>query len=208
VEVAVVKLQRWFLPETPDVLQMLLSQLEVTIEGVDGLAAWAGGDDSKADEIRSLEHRGDELKRQLETALTTAFTTRLEPEDVYALSRGIDWILDLSKDLVRESEVMACPPDDALAEMCGLLAESVRLLAQAVGALDEESDDATEKANAALRAERRIEKVYRDAMAALVAVDDLRELMSRRELYRRVARIGEHVVDVAERVWYTVVKEG
>ena len=45
-------------------------------------------------------------------------------------------------------------------------------------------------------------------MAALVAVDDVRELMSRRELYRRVARIGEQVVDVAERVWYTVVKEG
>jgi hypothetical protein len=31
--------------------------------------------------------------------------------------------------------------------------------------------------------------------------------MSRRELYRRVPRIGEVVVDVAERVWYTVVKE-
>ena len=71
-----------------------------------------------------------------------------------------------------------------------------------------DAGDATEKANAALHAQRQIEKVYRDAMAALVAVDDLRELMSRRELYRRVARIGEHVVDVAERVWYTVVKEG
>jgi hypothetical protein len=31
---------------------------------------------------------------------------------------------------------------------------------------------------------------------------------ARRELYRRAARIGEVVVDVAERVWYTMVKEG
>lgn len=202
------RLQRWFLPETPDVIGMLRSQLEVTIEGVDALAAWAQGDSAKADEIRSLEHHGDELKRELEVALTTAFTTPLEPEDVYALSRGIDWILNLSKDLVRESEVMACPPDAALAEMCTRLAESVHLLAEAVSALHGDDGDATEKANAALRAERQIEKAYREAMATLVVVDDLRELMSRRELYRRVARIGEHVVDVAERVWYTVVKEG
>ena len=103
---------------------------------------------------------------------------------------------------------MACPPDEALAEMCAALAESVHLLAAAVGGLGAKTGDATEKANAALRAERRIEKIYRDAMAALVAVDDVQEVMSRRELYRRVARIGEQVVDVAERVWYTVVKEG
>jgi hypothetical protein len=50
--------------------------------------------------------------------------------------------------------------------------------------------------------------VYRDAMAALLESDDLREVTARRELYRRVARIGEVVVDVAERVWYVVVREG
>jgi len=203
-----VKVQRWFLPESPDVIGMLRRQLDVTTEGVDTLVEWARGDASKADAIRSLEHRGDEHKRELEAALTTAFTTPLEPEDLYTLSRGIDWILNLSKDLVRESEVMACPPDPPLAEMCAALAESVHLLSDAVQLLGTKSDDATEKANAALRAQRQIEKVYREAMASLVGIDDMREVMSRRELYRRVARIGEVVVDVAERVWYAVVKEG
>ena len=64
------------------------------------------------------------------------------------------------------------------------------------------------QANEALRAERRIEKVYREAMGALLEVDDLREVTARRELYRRLARIGEVVVEVAERVWYAVVREG
>ena len=201
------KLHRWFLPEQPDVLGMLERQLEVTTDGMDALVAWARGDLSRADLIRSLEHRGDEHKRELEAALTTAFTTPLEPEDLYTLSRGIDWLLNLSKDLVRESEVMATPPDDALAEMCERLAESVHLVSDAVHELGRGSGLATEKANAALKAQRQIEKVYRDAMASLVGVDDLREVMARRELYRRVARIGEVVVDVAERVWYAVVKE-
>lgn len=201
------KVQRWFLPDSPDLIGMLRLQLDVTTDGADALVAWARGDAAKADEIRSLEHRGDEHKRTLERALTTAFTTPLEPQDLYTLSRGIDWILNLSKDLVRESEVMACPPDASLAEMCEALAAAVHLLTEAVELLDSEPEAATEKANEALRAQRRIEKVYRDAMASLVGTEDLREVMSRRELYRRVARIGEVVVDVAERVWYTVVKE-
>ncbi len=202
------KVQRWFLPESPDVIGMLRRQLDVTTEGVDALVEWARGDASKADVVRALEHRGDEHKRELEAALTTAFTTPREPEDLYTLSRGIDWILNLSKDLIRESEVMACPPDPPLAQMCAALAESVHLLSDAVQLLGTKSGEATDKANAALRAQRQIEKVYREAMASLVGVDDLREVMSRRELYRRVARIGEVVVDVAERVWYAVVKEG
>lgn len=35
----------------------------------------------------------------------------------------------------------------------------------------------------------------------------IREVMGRRELYRRLSRIAETVVDVADRVWYAAVKE-
>ena len=202
------KTRRWFLPDSPDVIGMLREQASVTLESVDALVAWARGDESKADVIRALEHKGDELKRELESALTTAFTTPLEPEDIYTLSRGIDWILNLSKDLVRESEVMACPPDAALAEMCQAFADAVHLLGEAIDYLEARSGETTDKANAALHAERQIEKVYRDSMAALLDLDDLREVTARRELYRRVARMGEVVVEVAERVCYAVVKEG
>jgi uncharacterized protein len=200
--------RRWFLPETPDVLGMLSRQLDVTREGVDALVAWARGDETQATAIRALEHRGDEVKRELEKALTTAFTTPLEPQDLYALSRGIDWILNQSKDLIRESQVMASPPDEAIAEMCEALAEAVHLLCEAVSLMGAKDGGATSRANEALHAERRIEKVYRDAMGALLDSDDLREVTARRELYRRLARIGEVVVDVAERVWYVVVREG
>jgi uncharacterized protein Yka (UPF0111/DUF47 family) len=202
-----VKVHHWFLPESPDVLAMLSRQLDVTREGMDALVAWARGDDSQIAVIRSLEHKGDEHKRELERALTTAFTTPIEPQDLYTLSRGIDWILNQSKDLIRESEVMACPPDEPIARMCEALAESVHLLCEAVELAGAKAGGATERANAALRTERRVEKVYREAMAALIGVADLREVMARRELYRRLSRIGEEVVDAAERVWYIVVRE-
>ncbi len=201
------KVQHWFLPETPDVLGMLRSQLAVTIEAMDALVAWAGGDRAAADRVRQLEHEADDRKRELQKALVAAFTTPYDPEDVYSLGRGIDSILNLAKDAVRESEVMDCPPDRAVAEMAFLLREAVGHLDDAVAGLQAHRQDATAPADAAIKAERRLEHVYRQAMADLLEVDDLREVTARRELYRRFSRIADLVTDVAERVWYAVIKE-
>ena len=199
--------ERWFLPETPDVLGLLRGQLRATVEGMDAFAAWAAGDAGAADTVRACEHRADDAKSEVREALRAAFVTALEPEDVFALSRGIDWMLNHAKDTINESEDMACPPDDALARMIALLAEAVRHIGEAVGRLDGKDGDATEPADAAIKAERRLERAYRAGMAALLEIDDLREVTARRELYRRCSRIGEGAVDVAERVIYVVVKE-
>ena len=67
---------------------------------------------------------------------------------------------------------------------------------------------ATHAANAAIKAERQLEQAYYRAMAESLGVEDRSERIARRELYRRCSRIGEMVVDVAERVVYAVVKEG
>jgi uncharacterized protein len=200
--------KRWFLPETPDVLGLLRGQVAVTIEGVDAFAAWAGGDTTAAEVVRDAEHRGDTAKRALLGALRAAFVTPLEPEDVFALSRGIDWILDYARDLVSESQVMDCAPDAVIAEMAQLLAEAVGDIDQALAHLGTDEDAATEAADAAIKAERRLERAYYQGMGALLAVDDRSERIARRELYRRCARIGEMVIDVAERVVYAVVKQG
>jgi len=198
---------RWFLPETPDVLGLLRHQVAVTIEGLDAFTAWAGGDASAAGAVRDAEHRADTAKRELLGALRAAFVTPLEPEDVFALSRGVDWILDWARDLVDESEVMACQPDPGIAEMASLLAEAVREIDEAIAHLGSDGDDATGAADAAIKAERRLERVYYRGMAALLEVEDRHERIARRELYRRCSRIGEMVIDVAERVIYAVVKQ-
>jgi uncharacterized protein Yka (UPF0111/DUF47 family) len=199
--------QRWFLPDTPDVLGLLRRQLEVTIRGMDALVAWANGDPAAAELVRELEHEADDVKRELQRALVRAFTTPYDAEDLYTLGRGIDWILNLSKDAVRESEVMACAPDAAVAAMAALLREGVGHLDAAVAALQQQRGDATAAADAAIKAERNLERVYRLAMAELLAVEDLREVTARRELYRRFSRIGELLSEVGERVWYAVIKE-
>lgn len=198
---------RWFLPETPDVLGLLRSQVAVTIEGLDALGRWAAGDPAAADRVREAERRGDAAKRELLGALRVAFVTPLEPEDVFALSRGVDRLLNYARDLVNESDAMACPPDARIAEIATLLAGALLDIDTAVGWLGSDGDKATEAADAAIAQERTLEQAYYQGMAALLLVEDRNERIARRELYRSCSRLGETVVDIAERVVYAVMKQ-
>jgi hypothetical protein len=198
----------WFLPTTPDVLGMLESQAAITIEGMEALVSWAAGDTAAVDRLRDYEHQADDRKRELRQALTVAFTTPLEPEDLFELSRGLDRVLNGAKNAVREAEVMEAAPDAAMAEMAAELAEGTRELAAAIGALAREDvETTTEAAGRAAKSQSRFEKVYRRAMSALIADADLREVAAKRELYRRFARTSDDLREVAERVWYSVLKQ-
>lgn len=203
----------WFLPETPDVLGMLEEQARVTVEGFEALVDWAAGDPTGLERVRQAEHRADERKRALRRALTEAYTTPLDAEDIYTLSERLDAVMNGAKDTVREAEVMAMAPDEHVLAMCSLLAEGVRHLAEAFARLRDrrprsEGERATDAADAAIRSQRNLERVYRTAMSALLSVDDLREVVGRRELYRRLSRMSRDIMQVAERVWYATFKEG
>jgi uncharacterized protein len=201
------KLRGWFLPDTPDVLGLLRHQLAVTISTVERFQAWAAGDASAAKAVLGTEREGEAAKRELLSALRAAFVTPLEPEDVFALSRGVDRILTSARDLVKESEAMDCPPDARIAEMGSLLGTALQHIDDAIARLGSDGDEATASADAAITTERRLESAYYKGMGGLLEVEDRSERIARRELYRRCSRIGETVVEVAERVVYAVVKQ-
>ena len=133
--------------------------------------------------------------------------TPLEPEDAFALSREIDRLLTYARDLVSESEAMACAPDARIAEMAALVRVALIHVDAAVAALGTDAGAATESADAAIREARRLERVYYEGMAELLGVDERNERIARRELYRSCARLGGTLVDIAERVIYAVMKE-
>jgi hypothetical protein len=199
-------MRRWFLPRTPDLLGLLGAQAKITIAGLDAFAEWSAGNVTAAHTVRDAEHQADHARRELLGELRAAFSTPLDPEDIYELSERLDTILNGAKNAVREAELMNMAPDAAMASMAAILTEGVRHLATAFAALPRDKDRATDEADAAIRGERKLERSYRKAMSDLQTVADVSETTGRRELYRRYARIGEALVSVAERIWYSVVK--
>ncbi len=201
-------MKRWFLPYTPDLLGLLLEQSEITCQGVDAFVRWSSGDADQTAEVLRLEHEADAARRRVLKELRAAFSTPLDPEDIYELSERLDEVLNGAKNAVREAELLQLAPDGPMAEMAGHLLDGVRHLHEAFIGLKGDEDDATDAADKAIKSERHLEHCYRSAMSALVDVDDLKEVTARREIYRRYARIGESLVWVAHRVWYSVIKEG
>jgi uncharacterized protein Yka (UPF0111/DUF47 family) len=128
---------RWFLPESPDVVGMLQEQAAITVNGMEAFAAWAGGDSARGDDVRAAEHDCDEVRRTLVDAVSEAFTTPLQPEDLFQLSRDLDKVINGAKNTVRESEAMDFPPDRATADMAVLLAEGTQHLQTAFTSLSE-----------------------------------------------------------------------
>lgn len=188
---------------------MLRRQSATTIEALDALAAWAKGAEEEAARLRALEHEADKQKRELREALSVAFSAPLEPEDIFELSRGLDEILNSAKNIVGEAEAMSTPPDRPTAEMAAQLAAGTRHLGEGLARFAEgDQSEATALADRAVKEQRNLQHTYREAMSALIENEDLREVAARRELYRRLARTGDELVRVAERVWYSVLKEG
>jgi uncharacterized protein len=199
--------RRWFLPDSPDLLGQLHSQAEIVRAGLESFAAWAAGDEAAGDALAATRQRADEAKRALLDELREAFLTPIEPEDLFTLSRGLDWILVYSRDLVSEARALGSPPDARLAEMAGLLRDAVEHICMAIAELGKDPNQAPAEADEAIQHVRRGEHAYYTGMGELLRIDTRNERIANRELYRRCARIGEEVVDVAERIVYSVVKE-
>lgn len=186
---------------------ILRRQLAATIRGAEALAAWAAGDLAAAQRVRDAEHEGDSIKRELLESIRAAFVLPLEPEDVFTLSRSVDLTLNYCRDLVNESEVMEVRPDEGIAEMASALVASLGHIDRAFEALGADPDLATEASDAAIKEERRMAHAYYSGMGALLELEDMRQRIGRRELYRRCFRIGEVVVEIGDRVVYAVVKQ-
>ncbi len=198
---------QWFLPEAPDVVALLRRQVGLTIAGLDAFAAWSRGDATAAEAVREAEQRGNATRRELLKVLHAAFVIPLEPEDLFALSRGVDRILNYACDLVDESDAMACPPDGGIAEMATLLGEAMRHIDAALESLESSGSTSEAAADRAIETVRRLDRVYYRGMAGSLDVEDRSERIAIRELHRRCSRIGETVVDTAERIIYAVVKQ-
>jgi len=197
----------WFLPQTPDVQGMLSRQATVTLEGMRAFTAWTSGDLGRADDVRAREHEADKVRRDLLRSVQEAFTTPLAKEDLFEISVQLDDVINGAKNVVREADLLDVLPDEHTHRMAELLEQGVDRLVEACRHVGTDPERATSAADEAVKSQRHLERAYRSAMSALLEQHHLPEVLARQEVYRRLTHISDSVVHVAERIWYTSVKE-
>lgn len=197
----------WFMSHRPDVLGLLRQHAEVMQSGLAALSRWSAEPaDGDVQAMRAAEHDGDDLRRELLEALTTALTTPIEQEHAYALSERIDEVLNSVKDTIRIAVALDWPPDAHAAGMAARAEEAGRHVLDAIGKIGDRDAHPGDDADLAIKAARRVEHELLTGLAALPRDGDPWTLAATLEVYRRYSAIGRALVRAADRTWYAVLK--
>ncbi len=194
-----------------DFLKMLASQAEKTREGLEALEAYLkDGDETQAKRVQSIEKEADELRRILIDELNRTFVTPIDREDLFALSRTIDDVLDYGFSTLDEMVTLGVKPNLYLQRLVSILREAAEELYLAVVQLKDHPQVALDHANRAKALENRAESVYRSAIADLFkevsSIEDVVAVLKTREIYRHLSNAADRGDEAANILGDIVVK--
>jgi predicted phosphate transport protein (TIGR00153 family) len=179
-------------------------------KGVEGLEAlWTYAEYStkeNANVVRNLEREADELRRILIQELDQTFVTPLDREDIYALSRAIDDVVDYANTTVDEMEIYEVKGDEHIKEMVNTLRKAARELDEAVKILRDYPKIASEHAVKAKSYENQMEKAYHLALANLFKGKDTVYMLKMREIYRHLSNAADRGDEAANIISSIVMK--
>jgi uncharacterized protein len=204
-------MNRIFKKRTNIFIQHISKQAQLTLEGLDALKAYlATQETSASDLLEAKEKAADEARRILIDDLNRTFVTPFDREDIFALSRTIDDVLDYAYSTVSELLILKVAPTEYMQTMASLLRDAANELFMAVSCLEAHPAVANDHAQRAKALENRVESVYREALADLFrGAEDIKhvvKMMKLREVYRHMSNAADRGDEAANVIADIVVK--
>jgi predicted phosphate transport protein (TIGR00153 family) len=193
-------------------LKLLIEQAEHTRQGLEALHAYMRepGEEIVV-RLHTMEKDADETRRILIDELNRNFVTPMDREDIFALSRAVDDVLDYADTTVEEMQTLGVEPNPFLVRMASLLADAAQEIHRGVLCLKDHPNVANDHAVRAKALENRVESVYREAIAALFSgprdVDHVVEMLKLREIYRHLSNAADRGDEAANVIGDIVVKQ-
>lgn len=178
-------------------LQLLVQQNELTTKGLALLKTYMEKRDASiAAQVAETEKAADEIRHILIEDLTRTFITTFDREDIFAISREIDDVLDYANTTVDEMEILEVPTTPFMLRMASLLHDAAQEIDLAVQRLQSKHYPvATDHAQRAKALENRVETVYREAISDLFKepknLKHMMTIMKTREVYRHLSNMAD-----------------
>ena len=193
-------------------VELLIRQAEFTHQGLQLLQSYTRDPQSEtAQQLRSVEKDADEVRRMLIDELNRNFITPLDREDIFALSRAVDDVVDYADTTVDEMVLLGIEPTPFLERMASLLTDASAEIHKGVLRLQDRPSVANEHAMRAKALENRVERVYREAIADLFSrprdLDHVVEMLKLREIYRHLSNAADRGDEAANVIADIVVKK-
>lgn len=192
-------------------IHLIHEQASLTLEGMELLKAYVSQPDQLlADKLTLKEKEADEARRILIFELNKTFITPFDREDIFALSRAIDDVLDYAYSTMTEIIILKVEPTDFMVRICSLLRDATFELLRGVERLQDHPGVASEHAQRAKALENKVEDVYREALADMFSdTDDSKQLVKMlklREVYRHLSNAADRGDEAANVLADIVVK--
>lgn len=192
-------------------IKRIHDQAALTLEGLDALKTYMENQNPEAAALlKTKEKEADEARRILIHELNETFITPFDREDIFALSRTIDDVLDYAYSTVNEMEILKVKPTPYMLRIASLLRDAGMELLMAVDRIQDHPGVANEHAQRAKALENRVEDVYREALADLFSgVEDIKhviKMMKSREVYRHLSNAADRGDEAANVIADIVVK--
>jgi hypothetical protein len=194
-------------PKEKNFYRMLSDQTSKTLGGIEALVVFAetqNQDNGKR--VKGIEKEADELRRILVEELHQTVAAPMDREDIYALSRAIDDIVDYAKTTVDEMEVYEVTSEEHLREMVEILKKAAQEINDSVKMLETYPHIAMEHAVQAKFYENAMEKAYHSALADLFKKTDTIYMLKMREIYRHLSNAADRCDQAANILCSIVMK--
>ena len=204
-------MQLFFKKRQNKFIQLIHDQAALTLEGLEALKTYMATQDSKAAELLTAkEKEADEARRILIDELNRTFVTPFDREDIFALSRTIDDVLDYAYSTISEMEILKVKPTPFMLQIATLLRDAAMELLLAVDRLEQHPGVANDHAQRAKALENRVEEVYREALADLFSggedIKQVVKMLKSREVYRHLSNAADRGDEAANVIADIVVK--
>ena len=192
--------------------KLIQEQASTTYEGLKLLVKYLETQAPEIAEQLSLkEKEADETRRILIDELNRTFVTPFDREDIFALSRSIDDVIDYADSTVSEMSILNVAPTPYMTRMASLLKDAAYEIHQAVMRLQKNPAVAIDHAQRAKALENRVEGVYREAVADLFKgpedVHHVVEMLKLREVYRHLSNAADRGDEAGNIIADIVVKK-
>ncbi|MGQ9851226.1 MAG: DUF47 domain-containing protein [Aggregatilineaceae bacterium] len=192
-------------------LLRLREQCDLGIEATQALIDYMTKPNKKnAQRVRQLEKAGDEVRRILIDELNRTFVTPIDREDIHALSRTVDDILDDTWFTINEMDILEVEPNLHLQEMAQRLSQGAEEIKMAIERLSDHPGVASTHAVRAKAVCNDMETLYAKALADLFRkpkdLDNVIVMLKLREIYRHLFHAGGRIGDAADTIDDIIVK--
>jgi predicted phosphate transport protein (TIGR00153 family) len=190
-----------------DFYKQLVDQAEKTQQGLLALTTFSCDptpENQKA--VSKIEEEADELRRILIEELNRTFVTPIDREDIFSLSRSIDDVMDYAETTVEEMTILKIEPNDFVRKMVEILYNATKDIVYAVKNIKDHPASCSEHIIKARKGEKKMENLYRQALADLFNTNDVIKILKTREIYRHLSNAADRVVDAADIIGDIIVK--